>query len=148
MTIQPSERDIRRTNPTIDYLFQPMHSESKFHTRRETDPTCLTPAAEYTEGITRPKVLCHAKVTPHSASSIVPCGTDPFRRLRSVDIYPDFLDLRKHRRITSVRHFTKRRGNREKYRNIQKHSCERTGPKPPYRFSMNRHVKIIEFRFL
>lgn len=51
------DRDTRRTNPTIDYLFQAMRSESKFHTRRETDPTCLTPAAGYTEGITGPKVL-------------------------------------------------------------------------------------------
>jgi len=34
-----------------------MHSESKFHTRRETDPTCLTPAAGYTEGIIGPKIL-------------------------------------------------------------------------------------------
>lgn len=83
-----------------------MHSESKFHTRRETDPTRLTPAVGYTEGITGPKVL------PRQSDSafIVEYrsrGTDPFRRLRSVDIYPDFLDLRKHRWITSVRRFTK-----------------------------------------
>jgi len=85
------DRDIRRTNPTIDYLFQATHFESKFHTRRETDPTCLTPAAGYTEGIIGPKILSRQS---DSAFTIEyrSCGTDPFRRLRLVDIYPDFFE--------------------------------------------------------
>jgi len=85
------DRDIRRTNPTIDYLFQAMHFESKFHTRRETDPTCLTPAARYTEGIIGPKILSRQS---DSAFTIEyrSCGIDPFRRLRLMDIYPDFFE--------------------------------------------------------
>lgn len=65
------DRDTRRTNPTIDYLFQAMRSESKFHTRRETDPTCLTPAAGYTEGITRPKVLPRQSDSAFTEPSVV-----------------------------------------------------------------------------